>query len=138
MAMKLERQYSKEEIMEMYLNSIFYGSHSYGVARAAETYFGKEDLNDLTLPEAAILAGLPQRPTAYNPFENPELTEERMNTVLNLMVRHGKITEAEADEARSVDVTSLLTEDRHDPTPYDAFIDPGSSRNRRKIGGCRA
>ena len=123
MAMKLERQYSKEEIMEMYLNSIFYGSHSYGVAQAAETYFGKEDLNDLTLPEAAILAGLPQRPTAYNPFENPELTEERMNTVLNLMVRHGKITEAEADEARSVDVTSLLTEDRPDPTPYDAFID---------------
>ncbi|MFD1065216.1 PBP1A family penicillin-binding protein [Oceanobacillus locisalsi] len=123
MAMKLERQYSKEEIMEMYLNTIFYGNHAYGVAQAAETYFGKEDLDDLTLPEAAILAGLPQRPTAYNPIENPELTEERMNTVLNLMVRHGKITEEEAEEAKSVDIPSLLTEERPDPSPYDAFVD---------------
>ncbi|WP_040981348.1 transglycosylase domain-containing protein [Oceanobacillus jeddahense] len=133
MAMKLERQYSKEEIMEMYLNSIFYGANSYGVAQAAQTYFGKDDLNDLTLPEAAILAGLPQRPTAYNPFENPELTEERMNTVLNLMVRHGKITEAEADEARSVDVASLLTEDRPDPSPYDAFIEQVRSEINEKL-----
>lgn len=133
MAMKLEREYSKEEIMEMYLNSIFYGSNSYGVAQAAETYFGKDDLNDLTLPEAAILAGLPQRPTAYNPFENPELTEERMNTVLNLMVRHGKITEAEANEARSVDVASLLNESRPDPTPYDAFIEQVRSEINEKL-----
>lgn len=122
LAMKLERQYTKEEILEMYLNGIFYGAGSYGVAQAAETYFGVEDLDELTLPQAAILAGLPQRPTAYNPFENPDLTEERMNTVLNLMVRHGKITQAEADEARSVDITSLLNESRPDPTPYDAFI----------------
>ncbi|MFD1450020.1 MULTISPECIES: transglycosylase domain-containing protein [Oceanobacillus] len=133
MAMKLEREYSKEEIMEMYLNSIFYGANSYGVAQAAKTYFGKEDLNDLTLPEAAILAGLPQRPTAYNPFENPELTEERMNTVLNLMVRHGKITEAEADEARSVDVASLLNESRPDPTPYDAFVNQVRSEIEEKL-----
>ncbi|WP_077596463.1 transglycosylase domain-containing protein [Oceanobacillus kimchii] len=122
LALKLEREYTKEEIMEMYLNSIFYGSQAYGVANAAETYFGKTDLNDLTLPEAAILAGLPQRPSAYNPFENPELTEERMNTVLTLMVRHGKITEEEAEEARQVEVTSLLNESKPDPTPYEAFI----------------
>ncbi|GIO22652.1 PBP1A family penicillin-binding protein [Oceanobacillus sp. J11TS1] len=122
LAMKLEREYSKEEILEMYLNSIFYGANSYGVAQAANTYFGKEDLNDLTLPEVAILAGLPQRPTAYNPFENPDLTKERMNTVLTLMVRHGKITQEEADEARNVDIPSLLNESRPDPTPYDAFV----------------
>src|SRR5699024_6749956 len=88
LALKLEREYTKEEIMEMYLNKIFYGSNAYGVARASEVYFGKTDLHDLTLIEAAILAGLPQRPTAYNPYENPDLMEERVNTVLNLMVRH--------------------------------------------------
>src|SRR5690625_759923 len=92
LALKLERKYSKEEILEMYLNKIFYGSGAYGVAKASEVYFGKTDLNELTIPEAAILAGLPQRPSAYNPYENPELTKERMNTVLNSMVRHGKIS----------------------------------------------
>ncbi|MDY0408291.1 transglycosylase domain-containing protein [Paracerasibacillus soli] len=73
LSLKLERQYSKEQILEMYLNKIFYGSHAYGVARAAEVYFGKTDLKELTLPEAAILAGLPQRPTAYNPFHDQNL-----------------------------------------------------------------
>lgn len=121
LALQLERMYSKEEILEFYLNKIFYGNHSYGVAQAAKNYFGK-DLDELTLPEAALLAGLPQRPTAYNPFENPELAQERMNTVLTLMVRHGKITEEEAKEASEVDVSSLLVESTQDPTPYDAFI----------------
>src|SRR5699024_12655716 len=87
--LKLERKFSKEEIMEMYLNKIFYGSGAWGVAKASEIYFGKTDLNDLTIPEAAILAGLPQRPTAYNPYESPDLTKGRMETVLKLMVRHG-------------------------------------------------
>lgn len=122
LALQLERMYSKEEILEFYLNKIFYGNHSYGVAQAAKNYFGK-DLDELTLPEAALLAGLPQRPTAYNPFENPELAQERMDTVLSLMVRHGKITEEEAKEASEVDVSSLLVESRPEPTPYDAFIE---------------
>ena len=73
LALQLERKYSKEEILEMYLNKIFYGSNAYGVGKAAEVYFGVTDLNDLTLTQAAMLAGLPQRPTAYNPFENPDL-----------------------------------------------------------------
>nr|WP_318538897.1 biosynthetic peptidoglycan transglycosylase [Terribacillus saccharophilus] len=59
LAFQLDRQYSKEEILEMYLNKVFYGQYAYGVATAAETYFGKDDLNDLTLPETALLAGLP-------------------------------------------------------------------------------
>src|SRR5690625_2199705 len=75
LALKLEREYSKEEIMEMYLNTIFYGSNAYGVAKASEIYFGKTDLHDLTLTESAMLAGLPQRPSAYNPYENPDLME---------------------------------------------------------------
>ncbi len=121
LALKLEREYTKEEIMEMYLNKIFYGSNAYGVARASEIYFGKTDLHDLTLVEAAILAGLPQRPTAYNPYENPELMEGRVDTVLKLMVRHNKITQEEADEAREVDISSLLVGKRPAANPYEAF-----------------
>ncbi|WP_085992057.1 PBP1A family penicillin-binding protein [Oceanobacillus senegalensis] len=135
MALKLERQYSKEEILEMYLNKIFYGANSYGVAQAAETYFGKEDLQELTLPEAAILAGLPQRPTAYNPFQNPELTKERMNTVLDLMVRHGKITEAEANEAREVEIASLLIESEPNAEPYESFIQQVRKEVKEKLDG---
>jgi len=133
LALQLEKQYSKEEIMEFYLNKIFYGNHAYGVAQAANNYFGKSDLQELTLPEAALLAGLPQRPTAYNPFENPDLAQERMNTVLSLMVRHGKITEEEAKEASEVDVTSLLVESRPDPTPYEAFIDQVQKEVEEKL-----
>ncbi|MEC5422496.1 PBP1A family penicillin-binding protein [Virgibacillus sp. C22-A2] len=135
LSLKLEREYTKEQILEMYLNKIFYGSHAYGVAKASETYFGKKDLNDLTLPEAAILAGLPQRPTAYNPFENPDLTEKRMNTVLTLMVRHGKISQEEADEARNVDITSLLTDTRPQPTPYEAFLKQVEDEVSEKVEG---
>ncbi len=121
LALKLERKYTKEEIMEMYLNKIFYGSGAYGVASAAEEYFGKTDLHDLTLIEAAMLAGLPQRPTAYNPYNSPELMEGRVDTVLTLMVRHGKITQEEADEAREIDIESVLDEPKTKSSPYEAF-----------------
>jgi penicillin-binding protein 1A len=135
LALQLERHYSKEEIFEMYINKIFYGSNSYGVATAAKKYFGVTDLDDLTLPQAAILAGLPQRPTAYNPFQNPELTEERMNTVLDLMVRHDKISEEEANEARGVDITAMLAEPTEDSTPHGAFIDVVAEEISEKLEG---
>ncbi len=134
-ALKLEREFSKEQILEMYLNKIFYGSNAYGVAKAAEVYFGIEDLNDLTLVQAAMLAGLPQRPTAYNPFENPDLMQERVDTVLKLMVRHGKITEEEANEARQVDVASVLTDKKPDPFAYDAFIQQAQKELEEKLEG---
>src|SRR5690625_4543264 len=123
LSLKLEREYSKEEILEMYLNKIYYGSGAYGVGKAAEIYFGKTNLQDLTLVEAAILAGLPQRPSAYDPYENPDLTEQRLNTVLKLMVRHGKISEKEAEEAKEIDISSLLAGKKNkNGTPYEAFI----------------
>src|SRR5690625_3335241 len=118
LALQLEREFSKEEILEMYLNKIFYGNNAYGVGKAAEVYFGIEDLHDLTLVQAAMLAGLPQRPSAYNPFENPELMEGRVDTVLTLMVRHGKITEQEANDARSIDVATVLTDKKPATLPY--------------------
>ncbi len=135
LALQLERKYSKEEILEMYLNKIFYGNNSYGVVAAAKSYFGVEDLNDLTLAQAAILAGLPQRPTAYNPFRDPELTAYRMNTVLDLMVRHGKVTEEEADEAREVDIVAMLAEPEESSTKYGAFIDKVADEISEKLEG---
>lgn len=123
MALQLEQEYSKKQILEMYLNKIYYGSGAYGVATAAKVYFGKTDLSKLTLAEAAILAGLPQRPSAYNPFESPELMKERMSTVLSLMVQHGKISKEKAEKARQVDIPSLLVEDQPEPTSYKAFLD---------------
>ncbi|RLL48235.1 PBP1A family penicillin-binding protein [Oceanobacillus piezotolerans] len=135
LALQLERQYSKEQIMEMYLNKIYYGAGAYGVKKASETYFGKEDLSELTLAEAAILAGLPQRPSAYNPFENPDLMHDRMDTVLTLMVRHDKVTEQQAEEARQVDITSLLTEERPESRQYDAFIQKVEQEVSEKLDG---
>lgn len=121
LAIQLERELTKEQILEIYLNKIFYGNNAYGVAMAAKVYFGIEDLHDLNLVQAAMLAGLPQRPSAYNPFENSDLMQERVNTVLDLMVRHNKITKEEAEEAKKVDVTSVLTDKKPKSLPYEAF-----------------
>ncbi len=123
LALQLDRAYEKEEILEMYLNKIYYGNGAFGVATAAETYFSITDLDDLTLPQAALLAGLPQRPSAYDPTVNPDLAQERMNTVLKLMVRHEKITQTEADEAAAVKVEDMLNLTERTATPYQAFLD---------------
>ncbi len=99
-ALELTEQYSKEQILEWYLNSIPYGGIYVGVEAAAQGYFGKE-AKDLTLAEAALLAGIPQQPAAYDPFQNPVLAEARQNEVLDLMVRNGSISAEEADRARN-------------------------------------
>ncbi|HEV2108775.1 MAG TPA: transglycosylase domain-containing protein [Thermomicrobiales bacterium] len=97
-AVEMERNYSKTDIMTMYLNLIFYGSRSYGIEAASQTYFEKH-ASELTLPEAALLAGLPQRPTDYNPTINLDLAKQRQDYVLDQMVKLGYITRAEAREA---------------------------------------
>ncbi|MFH1484976.1 MAG: PBP1A family penicillin-binding protein [Chloroflexota bacterium] len=98
-AYELTRRYSKNQILEWYLNEINYGNLSYGIETAAESYFGKS-ANDLTLAESALLAGMPQAPAAYSPFEHPGLAKARQSVVLDLMVRHGYIAEKEAEEAK--------------------------------------
>ena len=135
LALKLEREYSKEQILEMYLNKIFYGSNAYGVAKASEIYFGKTDLHDLTLVESAMLAGLPQRPTAYNPYENPDLMAGRVDTVLKLMVRHGKISQTQADEARGIDISSTLSGKRPAARVHDGFIQQVEKEVEEKLDG---
>jgi len=84
LAIKLEQLYTKDEILEMYINVIYYGSDAYGIQAASQTYFGKNAAN-LSLEECALLAGLPQAPSIYNPKTNPALALERQNTVLSLM-----------------------------------------------------
>lgn len=119
----LEKKYTKEQIMEFYVNIPNLSSRAFGVEQASQTYFGKS-VTDLTLSEAAIIAGLFQAPTSYNPFYNPELTTKRRSTVLNLMYRHGYITEEEKDEADAIPVTSLLTEKGSSDLPENiGYID---------------
>lgn len=124
LAIQLERKYSKEEIFEMYVNKIFMSENMSGVKTAAKVYFGKE-LDELTLSEAALLAGMPQAPNAYNPFNNPDRAVERRNIVLSLMNQHGYITKAEMEEAQQASLEDSLVkeEDRESSElPYDPFI----------------
>jgi 1A family penicillin-binding protein len=91
LAMELTRRYSKDQILEMYMNQISYGNRAYGIEAAAETYFGKP-ARDLSLPEASLLAGLPQAPSYYDPYSNLQAARERQSYVLEQMVRTGAIT----------------------------------------------
>ncbi|MFC9445636.1 PBP1A family penicillin-binding protein [Bacillus cereus] len=122
---KLEQQYSKHEILEMYLNKINLGNRSYGIATAAQKYYGK-DLKDLQLHEAAMLAGLPQGPNIYDPTkkENVERATNRRNVVLSLMNRHGYITKEEMNNAVKIPVTEgLQPSSEVTEMKYQAFLD---------------
>ena len=103
LAMRVTQKYSKQKILELYLNEIYYGSMAYGVAAAADTYWGKQ-VKDLTLAESAMLAGLPQAPGEYDPNRNFELAKARQRVVLDLMVEDGFITEEQARMAYAEDV----------------------------------
>ena len=127
---KLESAYTKEEIIEFYVNSQWLGydgdlnySGIFGVEQASQYYFGKS-VTDINLVEAALLAGLFQNPTYYNPYKYPERAESRRNTVLNLLRRHGYITEEEAEAAKTIKVESMLVKrDAEKVNEYQAFID---------------
>ena len=118
---KIEKNYTKEEILEYYVNIPFLGSNSFGVSEASHTYFNK-DVSDLNLSEAALLAGIFQAPTAYNPYVHPDTAAERRAVVLRLMKRHGYITQEEEEMANSISVESLLSTKNYS-NPYQNFID---------------
>src|SRR6202048_120910 len=103
LAMELTRRYSKDQILEMYMNEILYGNRAYGIEAAAETYFGKP-AKDLTLAEASLLAGLPQAPSYYDPYTNMPAARERQAYVLDQMVHTGAITAADRAAAASAPV----------------------------------
>ncbi len=110
---KIEHQISKQEILAIYLNKIFLGYRSYGVAAAAQTYYGKP-INQLSLDEYAMIAGLPKAPSRYNPIYNPERAKLRRNYVLRRMYENHYITEEQMKQAQAVPVHARLTGARID------------------------
>jgi penicillin-binding protein 1A len=100
LAYKIERALTKDQILEVYMNQIYLGQRAYGFASAARVYFGK-DLKDLTLAEAAMLAGLPKAPSAYNPVVNPKRAKVRQEYILRRMLDLNYITQAQYDDAVS-------------------------------------
>ncbi|WP_024983875.1 transglycosylase domain-containing protein [Brevibacillus borstelensis] len=99
-AIALERNYSKDQILEMYLNQIYFGEGVYGVGDAAKLYFDKKP-SDLTISEAAMLAAIPKAPSTYSPFANPEKAKERRDTILRLMYEDGHITNEQKEKAQA-------------------------------------
>ncbi len=121
LAIQLERIYSKQEIMEMYLNRIYFGNGAYGVEAAAKTYFDKS-AGELSISEAAMLAGAVHSPNYFNPFNNKEEAENRMKVVLANMARLEMITEEEYHEAANKDLSYAEPQSmEHHPYPY--FVD---------------
>lgn len=99
-ALQLERNYTKPEILEMYLNTVPFGYNSFGIETGSQTYFGKS-ASELTLSESAVLVGMLKGTTLYNPHRNPERARERRNVVLTQMVRYGNLAPEEADLAKA-------------------------------------
>lgn len=128
----MEEKYTKEEILEFYVNDSYLGGSVYGVEEASKYYFNKS-VSELSLPEASLIAGLFQAPSSYNPYNYPEAAATRRNTVLKLMVRHGYITQEEADIANSVDVSSMLA-NNNQKTSYQGFIDTVVEEVQNKTG----
>jgi len=119
---RIEKSIPKDKILEMYLNNVYLGSGAYGVAGAADIYF-KKDLQDLSLAETALIAGLPQAPSIYSPFHSIEKAEKRRNQVLARMLRQNYITKAEYEAAKNEEIklTSRPNIYTYNKAPY--FVD---------------
>jgi penicillin-binding protein 1A len=117
LAIQIERRFTKPQIFTLYANQIFLGHGVYGFEAASEFYFGKPARN-LTLPEAALLAGLPKGPGIYSPINHPERALKRRNLVINAMLEDGKITSPQAEQARSSPVALHLQHDPNSLAPY--------------------
>ncbi len=120
LAYRVNEMYSKDDVLDMYLNEVYYGDQAYGVAAAAQTYFGKTP-RDLTLAEASMLAGLPQSPSDYNPRLHYEAARERQHYVLDQMVRSGFIDQATADNAWAQEPTLAPPPDDEIKAPHWVF-----------------
>ena len=126
LSLQVERHYTKDEILEMYLNNIYMGEGAYGIQAASQTFLGidlTDDSHSITLEQAALLAGLPQAPSAYSPFANPELAKNRRNLVLDSMARIGLISEGVAAMAKETELElddSYFAENQY---PYPYFVD---------------
>jgi len=136
---KIEKNYTKERIMEFYVNSPYLGRNAYGVEQVSLTYFGKST-KELNLAEAAMIAGLFQAPGRYDPYKNPEATETRRQTVLKLMLRHGYISKDEYNIAKEMTVEKIVIPQEESSysngqvSPYQQFIDTVVEEVKDKTG----
>jgi penicillin-binding protein 1A len=117
LAIQIERHFTKPQIFTLYANQIFLGHGVYGFEAASQFYFSKPAKN-LTLDEAALLAGLPKGPAVYSPINHPDRAQKRRNLVINAMLEDGKITAAQADQARNAPVILHLAHDPNSLAPY--------------------
>src|SRR5213593_4782045 len=120
LALELERRYSKDRILEMYLNQVYFGHGSYGVEAAARTYFGKS-VSELSVRESALIAGLPRAPSNYSPFEHPEVAKLRRELVLRRLVDFGVLKDEEAKRLEKTDLGLIPPERRRTTGQY--FVD---------------
>jgi 1A family penicillin-binding protein len=119
-SLAIEQQYTKDEILSMYLNSVFYGENAFGIKEAAQAYFGKNP-KDLSLAESAMLVGILPAPSVYSPISgNPEYARERQETVLSRMVENGYITEQEKKDALAVELTFADPSQQNSEAPHFA------------------
>jgi penicillin-binding protein 1A len=121
-AVRIEQVFDKKEILDLYLNQIYFGSGAYGVEAAAKTYFGKS-AKKLTLAEAALLAGLPQRPLAYSPYTNKRAAIERRNVVLRRMLDTGKIDQVQYEAAKCEPLKTVGRRSNHTVYRAPYFVD---------------
>jgi penicillin-binding protein 1A len=117
LALELERRYSKQRILEMYLNQVYFGHGAYGVEAASRTYFGKS-VSDLTVQESALLAGLPRAPSTYSPFERPDIARRRREVVLRRMVEFGVLKPADGTRLAKTDLGLIPPERRRTTGQY--------------------
>ena len=120
LSLKMERQFSKSEILEIYLNQIYFAHGAYGIEAAAIVYFNK-NVGELTIAEAAMLAGIPRSPNYYSPYKNPEIAKQRQSLVLSKMHELGYISNTELQEARNTELYFAEPPSREYPYPY--FVD---------------
>ncbi len=100
LALQIERQLTKDEILELYVNKIYLGNRAYGIEAAAQVYYGKS-IRDVSLAQMAMIAGLPRAPSRFNPLANPARSKERRDWILGRMYKLGKISEADYTRPRS-------------------------------------
>ncbi|MGT2832322.1 penicillin-binding protein PBP1A [Streptococcus halotolerans] len=136
LAYKMEKEYTKEEILTFYINKVYMGNGNYGMLTAAKSYFGK-DLKDLSIAQVALLAGIPQAPSQYDPYNNPEMAKQRRDTVLSEMYELKKIDKEQYDTAIATPVNdglqTLKKEASYEPY-YDNYLKEVISQVKEKTG----
>ena len=139
LALQIEREFSKEQILTYYLNKVYMANNTYGFGTAANYYFGK-DLKELSIPQLALLAGMPQAPSSYDPYAHPEAAKERRDLVLQSMKDNGKLTDAQLQEAKATPIAEGLVEEHKQVSTddnrliFDSFLTMVADEVKEKTG----